>query len=177
MVLALPLDVMVSSAEWKKYGAPALEMAPARILVDDSVRASEERGVSALDATAALAAAEPGAFLDRDLHMTPKGHDAVARALAATLAEPASFPTGALPEGRTELPIANPSFAGGTHVGFKNQKLNDQGDLRGVAVQGMGPGRLRQPRARRAVVRGRPRGIRSVEGGRGDALTFTARRV
>ena len=72
--------------------------------------------MSALDATAALAAAEPGAFLNRDLHMTPKGHDAVARALAATLAEPPSFPTGALPEGRTELPFASPSFAGGTHL-------------------------------------------------------------
>jgi hypothetical protein len=173
VVLVLPLDVMVSGAEWAKYGAPALEMAPARILVDDLVRASEERGVSALDVTAALAAAEPGAFLNRDLHMTPKGHDAVARALAVTLAEPASFPTGALPEGRTELPFANPSFEGGTNLLAKNGKLNDQGDCGGwrfkdwVQVVCVNRGRkLASPIL--------PRGVKVVEGGRGDAMTFTA---
>jgi lysophospholipase L1-like esterase len=32
--------------------------------------------------------AEPGAFLDADIHMTPKGHAALAAALADALASP-----------------------------------------------------------------------------------------
>jgi len=43
----------------------------------------------ALDATPALAAAEPGAFLDGDIHLTPRGHRALAEALAAKPREPA----------------------------------------------------------------------------------------
>jgi len=68
LVVVLPMDVQVSPAEWAKYGvAEPLDMTPARILVDDLVASAEAIGAAALDATAALAAAEPGAFLRGDL--------------------------------------------------------------------------------------------------------------
>jgi len=162
VLLVLPLDVMVSDKEWAKYGAKPQDMSAAAILVDDLTRATEEVGVSALDATAALSAAEPGAFLNRDLHMTAKGHDAVARALAAKLAEsPPSFPTGAIPEGRTRL---RGSFWDRTRIAGSDQAKctsTDSGEwLRIYCYAG---------RKSQAV----PRGIKVIEGGRGETMTFT----
>jgi hypothetical protein len=81
LVVALPLDVMVSDKEWEKYGVPALDMTPTRALVEDVVARSERLGAEALDPTEALQKAEPGAFLNGDLHLTPKGHAALAAAL------------------------------------------------------------------------------------------------
>ncbi|MFN7147585.1 MAG: hypothetical protein ACK4YP_27705, partial [Myxococcota bacterium] len=89
LVVALPLDVQVSEAEWAKYGAAPLDMSGTRVLLEDLVRGAERIGVRALDATAALAAAEPGAFLHADLHMSAKGQAALGAAIAAKLAEPA----------------------------------------------------------------------------------------
>lgn len=88
LVVALPIDVQVSSTEWAKYGGEPLDMSDSRVLLDDVVYDAERLGVRALDATPALAGAEPGAFLDGDIHMTPRGHAALAQALAAKLAEP-----------------------------------------------------------------------------------------
>ncbi|HEX4418529.1 MAG TPA: hypothetical protein VH165_11545 [Kofleriaceae bacterium] len=88
VVVVLPIDVQVSPAEWAKYGATPIDMAPAAALTGELIERCHALGVSALDATAVLAAAEPGAFLDHDIHMTPNGHAAVAAALARTLAEP-----------------------------------------------------------------------------------------
>ncbi len=80
LVVALPMDLMVSPAEWAKYGgAHPIDMAPTRILVDDVVASAEALGAEALDATPALAAAEPGAFLDGDIHLTPRGQRAPGR--------------------------------------------------------------------------------------------------
>jgi len=87
VVLILPLDVQVSATEWKKYGAQPIDMAPTAALTAELLEHCRALGVSALDATPVLAGAEPGAFLDHDLHMTPRGHAAVASALAAMLAE------------------------------------------------------------------------------------------
>jgi hypothetical protein len=87
VVLILPLDVQVSAAEWRKYGAPEIDMAPSLALTGELVALCRSLGVSVLDATPVLAAAEPGAFLDKDIHMTPRGHAAVAAALATTLGE------------------------------------------------------------------------------------------
>ena len=105
LVVALPLDVMVSSDEWKKYGVPPLDMSPTKVLVDDVVTRAERVGALGLDPTAALAAAEPGAFLDGDLHMTAKGHAALAQAIVEALHRPVK-PKGALalPEGRSWFP-------------------------------------------------------------------------
>ena len=104
VVLILPIDVQVSPAEWRKYGAPGIDMGPSLALTAELVGLCRSLGVSALDATPVLAAAEPGAFLDKDIHMTPKGHAAVAAALAATLGEPAPAPVVAGARSPVPLP-------------------------------------------------------------------------
>jgi hypothetical protein len=107
VVLVLPLDVQVSRDEWKKYGkVAALDMTATRVLMDDVLALAEELGARAVDGWPVLAAAEPGAFLDGDLHMTPRGHDAIATALARTLSGPAVRPSKlpSLPLGRSAVP-------------------------------------------------------------------------
>ncbi len=108
VLLFLPLDVMVSEAEWPKHRGGPVDLRPARVLVDDLLEAVRGAGATALDATEALAAAEPGAFLPGDLHMTPKGHAAVAVALAGALRAappgPAPAPLVGLAEGRSRPP-------------------------------------------------------------------------
>ena len=163
LVLAvLPLDVMVSEKEWAKYGAKPQEMSGAAVLVDDLTRATEEIGVSALDATPALAAAEPDAFLNHDLHMTAKGHDAVARALAAKLAEPPpAYPTGALPAGRTRLRDAL----------FTRARIGGADRAGCTATEAAEWLRIYCYVGRKSAVL--PRGIKLIEGGRGEAMTLT----
>jgi hypothetical protein len=104
VVVILPIDVQVSPDEWKKYGAAPIDMTPSKALTDELVALCHAIGVSVLDATPVLAAAEPGAFLDKDIHMTPKGHAAVAVALARTLAEPAPAPVAASARSPVPLP-------------------------------------------------------------------------
>lgn len=106
IVLVLPIDVMVSAEEWRKYGrdpAQAPKLDAARAFVDDLVASARDVGLEALDASPVLAAAEPGAFLDADIHLTPKGHAAVADALGKVMKaspEPRAARPG-LPPGRT----------------------------------------------------------------------------
>jgi hypothetical protein len=99
------MDVQVSADEWAKYGREPIDLASARILVDDVIDAAEDVGAEAVDLGPALRAAEPGAFLNRDPHLTPKGHEAVAKALAAVLAAPPAkrlaMPRPGRPLGRT----------------------------------------------------------------------------
>jgi hypothetical protein len=95
VLLILPIDVAVSAEEWKKYGAPPLDLSGSLALHDEIAALGAELGVATLDATAALRAAEPGAFLHHDIHMTPRGHAAVAAALAETLAAPPPAPPAA----------------------------------------------------------------------------------
>jgi hypothetical protein len=107
VVVALPLDVQVSSDEFAKYGATPIDMKGTRRLVDDLVESAEAMGVSALDATPALSKAEPGAFLLGDIHLTPKGHSALADAIAVRLAapDPGRMPEAVgLPLGRSRVP-------------------------------------------------------------------------
>jgi len=109
VVVALPIDVQVSGDEWAKYGVEdAPDMKDSLVLIDDLIADAGALGLRALDATAALRAAEPGAFLDHDIHMTAKGHAALADALAATLAaplpRPLRRPAPGLPEGRSFVP-------------------------------------------------------------------------
>jgi hypothetical protein len=86
LVVALPFDVQVSSEEWAKYGiTDGPDMRPTRALLEDLVLDAQSLGIPAFDATAALAAAEPGAFLHGDIHMTAKGHAALADAIAKAL--------------------------------------------------------------------------------------------
>lgn len=104
-VVALPLDVQISKEEWAKYGTEPIDLEPARVLIDDVIDAAEDVGATAVDLTDALRAAEPGAFLNKDIHMTPKGHEAVAKALAVALETPPKpklrEPNAGRPIGRT----------------------------------------------------------------------------
>jgi hypothetical protein len=103
LVVALPIDVQVSSAEWKKYGAGVTDMEPTLALTSDMLASARALGMRTLDTLPALRAASPGAFLHGDIHMTRKGHDAVARAIASamTQAVPERRPKPGLPAGRT----------------------------------------------------------------------------
>lgn len=101
-VVALPMDVQISKDEWAKYGKEPIDLEPARILIDDVIDAAEDMGATAVDLSDALRAAEPGAFLNKDLHMTPKGHEAVAKALATALETP---PKPKLPEPVAGKPV------------------------------------------------------------------------
>lgn len=104
-VVALPMDVQVSQDEWAKHDSKPIDMEPARVLVDDLIDAAEDAGATAIDLTGVLRAAEPGAFLKRDIHLSPKGHEAVAKALAEALNAPPApkltAPAPGRPIGRT----------------------------------------------------------------------------
>jgi hypothetical protein len=89
VVLALPIDVEVSADEWAKYGREPMDVSALRVLSEDLVATAASLSIEAVDVREALAAAEPGAFLKGDLHLSPAGHRAVASALAATLRAPA----------------------------------------------------------------------------------------
>jgi hypothetical protein len=84
-LLVLPLDVMVSPEEWKKHGEKRVDLAPAQVLIDDLVEVVRGAGAVAVDAGPTLKKAQPGAFLPGDIHLTPKGHEAVAKALAEAI--------------------------------------------------------------------------------------------
>jgi len=109
VVVALPIDVQVDRGEWAKYGVTeAPDMSESLVLLDDLIAEAQDLGLRALDATAALRAAQPGAFLDHDIHMTAKGHAALAGALVETLVAPVSpplqGPRPGLPRGRSFVP-------------------------------------------------------------------------
>ncbi len=159
LVVALPLDVMVSPEEWAKYGVPPIDMSPTKVLVEDVVTRAERLGAIGLDPTAALAAAEPGAFLDGDLHMTPKGHAALAQAIVEALKRPPK-PKNALllPEGRSWLPTDDEwrrenecNVKGSTAAGCETKLVrewlrvrclpqDDQDDVEGIEVLAGGHG-------------------------------------
>src|SRR5690606_19216157 len=93
IVVALPVDVQVSADEWAKYGVDdPPDMEPSLALLGDLLASAEVLGVRGLDATSALRAAEPGAFLNGDIHMTARGHAALAEALAKVIADPWTIP-------------------------------------------------------------------------------------
>ncbi len=123
VVVALPIDVQVDRGEWAKYGvADGPDMTDSLVLVDDLVADARELGIRALDATAALRGAQPGAFLDHDIHMTAKGHAALANALAeaivAPIVAPLRAPDPGLPEGRTFAPTPG-EWSSGDEVAVK----------------------------------------------------------
>lgn len=107
VVVALPLDVQVDPREWSKYeGHEPVDMEPTLVLLSDLVETARRMGVRALDATEALRAAGDGVFLRGDIHLTPKGHEALANAIAETLAgpPPLRYPAPGMAEGRTRVP-------------------------------------------------------------------------
>lgn len=109
VVVALPIDVQVDAGEWAKYGVErGPDMRPSQILLSDVVASAEELRIRGLDATAALRAAQPGAFLDHDIHMTARGHAALAEALAQRLEHPLPprAPAPGLPRGTRYAPTS-----------------------------------------------------------------------
>jgi len=107
LVIALPIDVQVSASEWHKYGREPIDMSATTALADDVLSTAHALGMRTLDALAALKAAEPGAFLDGDIHMTAKGHNALAWAIHRVLrrtSTPTRQPDPGLPSGRTYPP-------------------------------------------------------------------------
>jgi hypothetical protein len=166
LVVALPLDVMVSPHEWGKYGEEPLEMAPTRILIDEVLRDATDVGAIGVDVTSALAGAEPGAFLQRDLHMSAQGHDAVARVLRPLLdAVPAvARPRPGLPEGRSYVPapedwaaVTETTVKGSSDAGCETKQIREW--LKVACL----------PKGGRT-----PTGVEVVRGGEGDAHALFA---
>jgi len=106
LVIALPIDVQVSADEWRKYRRKPIDMSATTVLADDVLSTANALGMRTLDALPALQKAEPGAFLYGDIHMTAKGHNALAWAVHKALRSPVPTrqPDPGLPPGRTYPP-------------------------------------------------------------------------
>ena len=88
VAVALPLDVQVSSREWPKYRTRGEDLSATEILLEDFLADARALGVPSLNLLPALRAAEPGAFLPDDYHLSPRGHRVTAAAIAALLEAP-----------------------------------------------------------------------------------------
>ncbi|MFT5682260.1 MAG: hypothetical protein ACI8RZ_003178 [Myxococcota bacterium] len=108
VVVALPLDVQVDPEEWRKYGEEPSDMSETLPLLDGLTAAAHRMGIRSLSAAQPLRDAQPGAFLNADIHLTPHGHRALAEAIARTLDAPAPLlhPGDGIPEGRSRVPLA-----------------------------------------------------------------------
>lgn len=85
IVAVLPMDVQVDPAAWAKYRRKAVDLSGLRRLSDDLLADLAELQIAAVDLSAALGEASPGTFLEDDPHLSPRGHDVVARALARSM--------------------------------------------------------------------------------------------
>lgn len=169
VLLVLPLDVMVSDAEWPKHGGARVDLSKAQVLLSDLIGAVGDAGGIALDATDALRAVEPGAFLPSDIHLTPKGHAAVAQALVDAMSraqDSPRVPPLALPPGRSRVPPPETWLTLGGEVAVNGsagcpitKKYREWLYIRCV------PARASSPRAV---------GLEVIKGGLGDALAWVS---
>ena len=168
VLLALPMDVQISTEEWKKYGNAPLDMKQSLVLVRDLVEAVRDAGGIAVDPTEPLRAAQPGAFLDRDPHLSPKGHEVVGKALADALKGPPPKrrpgPLLALPEGRSRLPrpgdwdkVGELLVHGSDAAGCKTQRIREW---------------MRVHCTKKEKSASIPQGVRVLRGGHGEAITL-----
>jgi hypothetical protein len=88
VAVALPLDVQVSPIEWRKYRAQPRDLGETEVLLREFLDDARALGLPTVDLLPPLRAAEPGAFLDDDYHLSPSGHAACARAIARVLDPP-----------------------------------------------------------------------------------------
>lgn len=170
VVVALPLDVMVDPAEWKKYGSAPVDLGPAQILVDDVVEAAVALGADGIDVGPALRAAQPGAFLLRDIHLSPRGQAAVAEAIAARLAEkplPAA-PRGGLEPRRTRVPAERDYADVGEVVVKRSSAANCETKMIREWFRVV---------CRKRKERGAPTAVKLVRGGRGESVALAAEGV
>ena len=171
VLLALPMDVQISKSEWQKYGHldNPPDMNESLLLVRDLVEAVRDAGGIAVDPTEALRAAEPGAFLNHDPHLSPKGHEVVGKALAEALSnpppKPRTRPLLALPEGRSRLPkpfdwerVGDLLVHGSDAAGCKTQHIREWMLVR-CSQRGKGPV---------------PQNVRVLRGGHGEAITLVS---
>ncbi len=128
-LVVLPLDVQVSSKEWAKYGAPPVNMEPTLELNHAFADAARQRGLRTIELTDVLRAAEPGAFLLGDLHLTPKGTSAAGAAVAEALK---TAPVRPVPPAQASLPSpqewnAAPELTvkGSTEAGCETKRVHD----------------------------------------------------
>ena len=84
VLLLIPTDLQFPS-EWAKYGLEPEPGPPLDIVAEDLLATAEALGVPTVDVTPLLRAMPQGAFISEDWHLTPEGHDVVARALHQTL--------------------------------------------------------------------------------------------
>jgi hypothetical protein len=96
---ALPLDVQASGGAWRKYASAPVDLAPTERLLADLVADAREADLRAVDLLAPLRASGEGAFLPDDYHLSPRGHAAVAAALASLIAAPRTQTAAARPAG------------------------------------------------------------------------------
>ena len=88
VAVALPLDVQVSRTEWPKYRSEGAEMAASEALLEDFIADANSLGVPAANLLPGLRAAEPGAFLPDDYHLSGRGHSVVAALIASLIQQP-----------------------------------------------------------------------------------------
>ncbi len=165
LVVALPLDVMVSPEEWKKYGTTPIDMEPTGVLAEDIVTRAERMGAIGLDPTEALRAVEPGAFLEGDLHLTPKGHMALAQSIVDALKKPPKPKSDLeLPPGRSWLPTEDEwrreqecTVKGSTRAGCETKLVREWLRVRCQDAEDD---------------QGAPHFIEVLSGGHGDARTY-----
>jgi hypothetical protein len=164
IVVPLPLDVMISKDEWAKYGAEPVDMSPGDLLIADVMEAALAVGATPIDPTEALRAAEPGAFLYGDIHMTPKGHRALAEHIAKEMSAPPPLPKPkkGMPPGRTRPPPP----AAWNNV----REVNVRGSTAAQCETHMIEEWLRVVCKMNTPAAPRPLGIQVVEGGRGEAF-------
>lgn len=164
VVAALPLDVQISQEEWKKYGVSPIDMTPAAVLVGDVMDEARSLGAVAVDPTEALRAAEPGAFLYGDIHLTPKGHRAFAEHIVKVMNEPPPLqkPRRGFPADRTRPPTASE---------WENRsEAQVRGSTAAKCETIMVREWLRVVCKMPSLTDPRPMGIKVVEGGHGEAL-------
>ena len=170
VLVVLPFDVQVSAEEWKKYGAEPIDMSASSVLVEDLIEGTRAMGASALDATEALRAAEPGAFLNADIHMTPKGHDAVAKAIGELLQQqaPKSKTSAllALDQGRSRVPrpkswdtMSEVAVAGSTAAHCATKRIREWLFVQCTQHSAKDP---------------KPTGVTVEKGGHGESMTWAA---
>lgn len=170
VVIALPVDVQVSNQEWTKYGVEdGPDMESSLALLADLTASARAEGARALDATAALRDASPGAFLNGDIHMTAKGHAALASALAQTLASPPSLilPAPGLPEGRRYAPSSG--------YWLDSDEIRVLGSTRARCSTQIRGDWLRVRCARRRVGDEAATGVDVLSGGGPDVMTLVTR--